>query len=48
MREKKVENFQLSWRILEKKIINQSNLSKTLTNILKNGNQQRQNSFSST
>ena len=35
--EKKVENFQFPWRILEKKIINQ-----------KNGSQQCENSFPST
>lgn len=32
----------------QKKFINQSNLSKMYTNILKNGSRQRENSFSST
>ena len=46
MREKKSWEFSTSLaHSREKKIINQSNLSKTLTNIPKNGSQQRENSF---
>ena len=45
---KKVEHFQLFWQILEEKNYHQSNLSKTWTNILKNGSRQCENRFSST
>ena len=40
MREKKVDNFQLSWRILE--------IVKRKETFIKNGSQQRGNRFSST
>ena len=45
MREKKVQNFQPSWRILEKKNNQPIKFNKTQSSILKNGRQQRQNSF---
>ena len=47
MREKKLRIFNFLGGFSGKKFINQSNLSKMQTNILKNGSRQRENSFSS-
>ena len=50
MKEKKVESWEFSTLLVdsrEKKIINLLNLSKTETNIQKNGSQQRGNSSNS-
>ena len=48
MREKKLRIFNFFGGFSRKKIINQLNLSKTQTNILKDGGRQRENSFSPT